>query len=116
MKHQEKPPEGNLTKPMEFVLLDFADVPHLQWFLFGLFLIIYIMILIGNGTVFLITKLDPALQTPMYFFTGQFFLLGNLLRVSCSPQNAHESLHPEKNNLFSCLCCTNVLLPHAGSH
>ena len=75
MKHQEKPPEGNLTKPMEFVLLDFADVPHLQWFLFGLFLIIYIMILIGNGTVFLITKLDPALQTPMYFLLGNFSFL-----------------------------------------
>lgn len=75
MKHQERPPEGNLTKPMEFVLLDFADVPHLQWFLFGLFLIIYIMILIGNGTVFLITKLDPALQTPMYFLLGNFSFL-----------------------------------------
>ena len=75
MKHQERPPEGNLTKPMEFVLLDFADVPHLQWFLVGLFLIIYIMILIGNGTVFLITKLDPALQTPMYFLLGNFSFL-----------------------------------------
>ncbi|KAM5318302.1 uncharacterized protein AAES06_018266 [Glossophaga mutica] len=75
MKHQEKPPEGNWTKPMEFVLLDFAEVPHLQWFLFGLFLIIYVMILIGNGTVFLITKLDPALQTPMYFLLGNFSFL-----------------------------------------
>ncbi|XP_028370156.1 olfactory receptor 10AG1-like [Phyllostomus discolor] len=75
MKHQEKPPEGNMTEPMQFVLLDFADVPHLQWFLFGLFLIVYIMILIGNGTVFLLTKLDPALQTPMYFFLGNFSFL-----------------------------------------
>ncbi|XP_036983017.2 olfactory receptor 10AG1-like [Artibeus jamaicensis] len=75
MNHQEKPPEGNLTKPMEFVLLDFADVPHLQWFLFGLFLIIYIMILVGNGTVFLIMKLDPAHQTPMYVSLGNFSFL-----------------------------------------
>ncbi|XP_045691972.1 olfactory receptor 10AG1-like [Phyllostomus hastatus] len=75
MKHQEKPPEGNMTELMQFVLLDFADVPHLQWFLFGLFLIVYIMILIGNGTVFLITKLDPALQTPMYFLLGNFSFL-----------------------------------------
>lgn len=64
-----------MTKLMEFVLLDFADAPHLQWLLFGLFLIIYIMILIGNGTVFLITKLDPALQTPMYFLLGNFSFL-----------------------------------------
>ncbi|XP_016059431.1 PREDICTED: olfactory receptor 10AG1-like [Miniopterus natalensis] len=75
MKHQEKPPEENLTQLTEFVLLDFADVPHLQWFLFHLFLIIYIIILMGNGTILLTTKLDPALQTPMYFFLGNFSFL-----------------------------------------
>ncbi|XP_066110027.1 olfactory receptor 10AG1-like [Saccopteryx bilineata] len=75
MKHQEKQPEENLTKLMEFVLLDFADVPHLRWFLFGSFLIIYIIIVWGNGIIILITKLDPALQTPMYFFLGNFSLL-----------------------------------------
>ncbi|KAB0336487.1 hypothetical protein FD755_025961, partial [Muntiacus reevesi] len=72
---QEKAPEGNLTKLMEFVLLDFADVPHHQKFLFGLFLLIYIIILMGNGIIFLITKLDPGLQTPMYFSLGNFSLL-----------------------------------------
>ena len=75
MKHQEKTPEGNLTKLMEFVLLDFADIPHLQGFLFGLFLLIYIIILMGNGIIFLITKLDPGLQTPMSFVLGNFSLL-----------------------------------------
>ncbi|XP_069400463.1 olfactory receptor 10AG1-like [Ovis canadensis] len=60
---------------MEFVLLDFADVPHLQGFLFGLFLLIYIIILMGNGIIFLITKLDPGLQTSMNFFLGNFSLL-----------------------------------------
>ena len=75
MQHQEKAPEGNLTKLTEFVLLDFADVPHLQRFLFGLFLLIYIIILMGNGIIFLITKLDPGLQTPIYFFLGNFSLL-----------------------------------------
>ena len=75
MDHQEKAPEGNLTKLMEFVLLDFADVPHLQGFLCGQFLLIYIIILMGNGIIFLITKLDPGLQTPMYFFLGNFSLL-----------------------------------------
>ena len=75
MKHQEKTPEGNLTKLMEFVLLDFADIPHLQRFLFGLFLLIYIIILMGNGIIFLIIKLDPGLQTPMSFVFGNFSLL-----------------------------------------
>ena len=33
MKHQEKPPEEILTELTKFVLLDFADIPHLEWFL-----------------------------------------------------------------------------------
>uniref|UniRef100_G3TX13 Olfactory receptor n=1 Tax=Loxodonta africana TaxID=9785 RepID=G3TX13_LOXAF len=69
------PPEDNLTEVVEFVLLGFADMPHLQWFLFGLFLIIYIIILMSNGTILLITKMDPALQSPMYFFLANFSFL-----------------------------------------
>ncbi|XP_004708561.2 olfactory receptor 10AG1-like [Echinops telfairi] len=75
MNHEEKLPEDNVTALMEFVLLGFADLPHLQWFLFALFLTIYIIILMSNGTIFLITKLDPALQSPMYFFLGNFSFL-----------------------------------------
>ncbi|KAM6159809.1 olfactory receptor 10AG1-like [Erethizon dorsatum] len=57
---------------MECVLLGFTDVPHLQWFLFGLFFVIYGIALLGNGTILLITKVEPSLQTPMYFFLGNF--------------------------------------------
>uniref|UniRef100_G3U057 Olfactory receptor n=1 Tax=Loxodonta africana TaxID=9785 RepID=G3U057_LOXAF len=67
--------QDNLTEIIEFVLLGFADMPHLQWFLFGLFLIIYIIILMSNGTIFLITKMDSALQSPMYFFLANFSFL-----------------------------------------
>uniref|UniRef100_A0A8C6EVK9 Olfactory receptor n=1 Tax=Marmota marmota marmota TaxID=9994 RepID=A0A8C6EVK9_MARMA len=75
MKHQGKPPEGNLTAWKEFVLLGFAEVPQLQWFLFGLFFVIYMIILPGNGTILVITKVEPAFQTPMYFFLGNFSFL-----------------------------------------
>ncbi|XP_053515234.1 olfactory receptor 10AG1 [Artibeus jamaicensis] len=107
MKHQEKPPEGNLTKPMEFVLLDFADVPHLQWFLFGLFLIIYIMILVGNGTVFLITKLDPALQTPMYFLLGNFSFL-EMCYVSVILPRMLTNLWTQRRRISLVACATQM--------
>ncbi|XP_049719154.1 olfactory receptor 10AG1-like [Elephas maximus indicus] len=85
MNHQGKPPEDNLTELMAFVLLGFADMPHLRWFLFGLFLIIYIIILMSNGTIFLITKMDPALQSPMYFFLANFSFL-EICYVSTLPR------------------------------
>ncbi|XP_036916219.1 olfactory receptor 10AG1-like [Sturnira hondurensis] len=115
MKHQEKPPEGNLTKPMDFVLLDFADVPHLQWFLFGLFLIIYIMILVGNGTVFLITKLDPALQTPMYFLLGNFSFL-EMCYVSVILPRMLMNLWTQRRRISLVACATQMcffLMPGA---
>ena len=116
MEHQEKAPEGNLTKLMEFVLLDFADVPHLQRFLSGLFLLTYIIILMGNGIIFLITILNPGLQTPMYFFLGNFSLLEICYVSVNAPQNAHESLDTKKNDFSSCLCHTNVLHSYTWGH
>ncbi|XP_068947102.1 olfactory receptor 10AG1-like [Petaurus breviceps papuanus] len=62
----------NFTLIMEFILLGFSDLPNLQGFLFGVFLVTYMSILTGNGLIIVITKVDPALQTPMYFFLGNF--------------------------------------------
>ncbi|XP_027716655.1 olfactory receptor 10AG1-like [Vombatus ursinus] len=67
--------EGNISLIMEFMLLGFSDLPNLQGFLFGFFLIIYTGILIGNGLIFVITKVEPVLQTPMYFFLRNFSFL-----------------------------------------
>jgi olfactory receptor len=60
---------------MEFVLLGFSDTPQLQWTLFGIFSSIYLIILMCNSIIILITNIDPALQTPMYFFVGNFSFL-----------------------------------------
>ena len=107
MQHQEKAPEGNLTKLTEFVLLDFADVPHLQGFLFGLFSLIYIIILMGNGIIFLITKLDPGLQTPIYFFLGNFSLL-EICYVSVTLPRMLTSLWTQRKTVFLVACATQM--------
>ncbi|XP_036621077.1 olfactory receptor 10AG1-like [Trichosurus vulpecula] len=67
--------EGNLTIVEEFVIQGFYDLPNFQGFLFGIFTVIYMSILIGNGLIIVITKIDPALHTPMYFFLGNFSFL-----------------------------------------
>ena len=41
--------EANLTIMMKFVLLSFTDIPQSQLFLLGVFLVIYMIILLGNG-------------------------------------------------------------------
>ncbi|MBZ3876492.1 Olfactory receptor 10AG1 [Sciurus carolinensis] len=113
MKHQVKTPEGNLTAWMEFVLWGFADVPHLQWFLFGMFFVIYMIILLGNRTILVITKVEPALHTPMYFFLGNFSFV-EICYVSVTLPRMLMNLRTQRRtiSLVSCttqMCCVLVL-------
>uniref|UniRef100_A0A8C0I7D8 Olfactory receptor family 10 subfamily AG member 1 n=1 Tax=Balaenoptera musculus TaxID=9771 RepID=A0A8C0I7D8_BALMU len=85
----------NLTGLMEFLLLDFADVPHLQWFLFGLSLVTGIIMLMGNNTIILITKVGLDPQIPMYSFLGNFSLLEitmDSMLINLWTQKRHISL------------------------
>ncbi|KAM6158039.1 olfactory receptor 10AG1-like [Rhynchocyon petersi] len=75
MKHDEKKAEGNVSTVTQFILLGFSDLSNLQGFLFGVFLIIYMIIIIGNSLIIILTRLDPALQKPMYFFLSNFSFL-----------------------------------------
>uniref|UniRef100_A0A8D1NM51 G-protein coupled receptors family 1 profile domain-containing protein n=1 Tax=Sus scrofa TaxID=9823 RepID=A0A8D1NM51_PIG len=45
-----------------------TDHPELQAPLFGLFLLIYMISVVGNLGMVILTKVDARLQTPMYFF------------------------------------------------
>ncbi|XP_071980965.1 olfactory receptor 8D1-like [Engystomops pustulosus] len=51
-----------------FIIKGISDVPALQAPIFVLVLLIYLVVLVGNMTLFLLVCLDPHLHTPMYFF------------------------------------------------
>ena len=72
MKYKEMEAEDNVSTVIQFVLLGFSDLPNLQGLLFGVFSIIYIIILTEKSLLIIITRLDPALQKPMYFFLANF--------------------------------------------
>ncbi|XP_066485652.1 olfactory receptor 5J3-like [Tiliqua scincoides] len=58
----------NDTVVTEFTLGGFMDQPELQVILLVLFLVIYIITLVGNFGMILIITADSHLHTPMYFF------------------------------------------------
>ncbi|XP_005577949.3 olfactory receptor 5I1 [Macaca fascicularis] len=60
--------DGNYTLVTEFIVLGFPTCPELQIVLFLIFLTLYGIILIGNIGLILLIRIDPHLQTPMYFF------------------------------------------------
>ncbi|XP_066840421.1 uncharacterized protein [Anser cygnoides] len=64
---QRKGLDNHTTDP-GFLLLGFSDHPCLPSVCFTVFLIIYLMVLIGNSLIVLITVMDSSLHNPMYFF------------------------------------------------
>ncbi|XP_021068867.1 olfactory receptor 10A5-like [Mus pahari] len=60
---------GNQTRITEFILMSFSSLPsEIQTLLFVVFLTIYLVTLLGNSLIILVTLADPMLQSPMYFF------------------------------------------------
>ncbi|XP_012602109.1 olfactory receptor 8K5 [Microcebus murinus] len=60
--------QQNLTVLTEFILMGVTRQPELQLPLFGVFFIIYMITVLGNMGIIVLTKLDSQLHTPMYFF------------------------------------------------
>nr|XP_036846464.1 olfactory receptor 13D1-like [Manis javanica] len=65
----------NSSVVTEFFLVGLSQYPELQQFLFVLCLIMYLIILLGNGLLIIISILDSRLHTPMYFFLGNLSFL-----------------------------------------
>ncbi|XP_028377148.2 olfactory receptor 7A5-like [Phyllostomus discolor] len=66
---------GNLTRVSEFHLLGLSEEPGLQPLLFGLFLCMYLITVLGNMLIILAVSSDSHLHTPMYFFLSNLSLV-----------------------------------------
>ncbi|XP_038598558.1 LOW QUALITY PROTEIN: olfactory receptor 14A16-like, partial [Tachyglossus aculeatus] len=58
----------NISTVTEFLLLGFSDIRELQLLHTTLFLLVYLVAVLGNLLIVAATTLDQRLHTPMYFF------------------------------------------------
>ncbi|XP_076975775.1 olfactory receptor 8H1-like [Tamandua tetradactyla] len=65
----------NDTNVPDFILMGLTDSEVIQQVLFMLFLLIYLITLLGNAGMILIIHLDLQLQTPMYYFLSHLSFL-----------------------------------------
>ncbi|XP_004683561.1 PREDICTED: olfactory receptor 10AG1-like [Condylura cristata] len=100
---------GNHTALVEFILIGFSDVPNFQELLFGVFLIIYVFILMGNSLIILLTKVDTSLQTPMYFFLMNFSML-EICYVSVTVPRLLIDLCRQYGNISLLACAIQMFL------
>ncbi|XP_053218574.1 olfactory receptor 12D1-like [Podarcis raffonei] len=65
----------NQTEVSQFILLGLTDLQGLQPFLFLLFLMLYLMSLLGNSIILFAVLTEAHLHTPMYFFLSNLSCL-----------------------------------------
>nr|XP_033776205.1 olfactory receptor 5AU1-like [Geotrypetes seraphini] len=103
---------GNQTSVTEFILLGLARDPNLQIPLFVLFLLIYVITLLGNISIIVATRLDANLQTPMYFFLFQLSFLDLCYSSAVTPKTLQTLLAKQKTISF--LGCALQMFFYAG--
>ena len=77
---------GNDTRSSKFLLLGSLEEPELQPFLFGLFLSMYLVTILGNLLIILAVKSDSHLHTPMYFFLDHLSFINIYVAFTTVPQ------------------------------
>ncbi|NXN23378.1 O1052 protein, partial [Nycticryphes semicollaris] len=77
---------GNHTMVTQFILLGLTSEPKRQAPLFLLFLLIYLLTLMGNLGLMVLIRANPQLHTPMYFFLCNLSLVDQCYSSVFSPK------------------------------
>ncbi|XP_004683534.1 PREDICTED: olfactory receptor 8H1-like [Condylura cristata] len=86
----------NKTDVPYFILLGFADAEDIQLVLFVLFLLIYLVTVLGNAGMIMVIRLDAQLHTPMYFFLSHLSFIDLSYSSVISPKTLHNLLTSNK--------------------
>ncbi|XP_008845163.1 olfactory receptor 8K3-like [Nannospalax galili] len=97
----------NLTVVTEFILMGITDHPELQAPLFGLFLIVYLISLVGNLGMIILTMIDSRLQSPMYFFLKHLAITDLCYSTAVGPKML-SSFVVDKNTISFYFCAVQL--------
>ncbi|XP_049504767.1 olfactory receptor 2B11 [Panthera uncia] len=76
-----------LQEPLkDFILLGVSDRPWLELPLFAVLLVSYILAMLGNIAIILVSRLDSQLHSPMYIFLGHLSFLDLCYTTTTVPQ------------------------------
>ncbi|XP_012607735.2 olfactory receptor 2C3 [Microcebus murinus] len=87
---------ANASSPEVFVLLGFSARPSLEPVLFLVVSGFYVVSLLGNGVIILVSCVDVHLHTPMYFFLANLSFLDISFTTSIVPQLLVNLWGPQK--------------------
>uniref|UniRef100_A0A8C6A620 Olfactory receptor n=1 Tax=Marmota marmota marmota TaxID=9994 RepID=A0A8C6A620_MARMA len=97
----------NDTILTQFLLLGLSEDPDLQPILFGLFLCMYLVTVLGNLLIILAVSSDPHLHTPMYFFLSNLSL-ADICFISTTVPKMLVNIHTQRKDISYIECLTQT--------
>ncbi|KAM5190454.1 olfactory receptor 7D4-like [Callospermophilus lateralis] len=97
----------NHTVLSQFLLLGLSEDPDLQPILFGLFLSMYLVTVIGNLLIILAISSDPHLHTPMYFFLSNLSFV-DICFTSTTVPKMLVNIQAQRKGISYTECLTQV--------
>ncbi|XP_021011786.1 olfactory receptor 4C11-like [Mus caroli] len=95
----------------EFILFGLTQDPEQQKAIFGVFLILYLMTLMGNFLIMVTIKMSQTLGSPMYFFLFYLSFADACFSTTTAPRLIVDALLQEKIITYS-ECMTQVFAFH----
>ncbi|XP_071988744.1 olfactory receptor 6B9-like [Engystomops pustulosus] len=92
-----------------FILLGFPTRPELQFVLFTVFLIIYILTLIENVVIIVTIKINIALHKPMYFLLGSLSFL-EIWYVTVTVPNFLNTCVTQNRKIYFLACMAQLYI------
>ncbi|KFO37336.1 Olfactory receptor 4A5 [Fukomys damarensis] len=102
---------GEVNNVTEFVLLGLTQDPSAQTALFLMFLLIYIVTVLGNLLIMVTVLASPSLGSPMYFFLANLSLLDALYSTVFSPKLLKDLFSDRKTVSFRA-CMGQLFIEH----
>ena len=101
----------NRNNVTEFVLLGLTQNPKMQNIIFAVFLVIYIITVVGNMLIVVTVATSSLLESPMHFFLAYLSFIDASYSSVNTPKLIIDSLHESKTILFNG-CMTQIFAEH----
>ena len=95
----------------EFILFGLTRDPEKQKAIFGVFLILYLMTLMGNFLIVVTIKMSQTLGSPMYFFLFYLSFADACFSTTTAPRLIMDSITQKKIITYN-ECMTQVFAVH----
>ncbi|XP_068945373.1 olfactory receptor 5V1-like [Petaurus breviceps papuanus] len=106
----------NQTVVTEFIFLGFSNHPELQGLFFLIFLVVYLVTLLGNLLILTAIRINPVLHTPMYYFLSNLSFLDICYTSTTVPIMLVNFFREKKTITYEgCLSQVFFLVTFAGS-